>query len=193
MAEIAALGGGPSFHDPGAGEREFAPIERTTIRPAMTVTAIRGGYQGDGLKSAISRAARLDLDIRLVADQRSDAALASLRRHCAAFVPPGQVVRLQVATRSEPLLLDRAHPVFAAAARACTKVFGRTPHHRRSSGSIPFAGALANNLGVIPLLLGFALPDDNIHGPNERLHLPTFFRAMDLSLLLLQELGAVPS
>ena len=191
MAQIATLGGGPRHHDVGGGEPDFTPIERTTIRPAMTVTAFQGGYMGTGIKSAIARVARLDLDLRLVPDQRSDAALAGLRKHCAALAMRGQVVRLQVASRSEPLLLDRTHPAMGAAARACQRVFGRPPCFRRSSGTIPFAGVLAHELGVTPLLLGFALPDDNIHGPNERLHLPTFFRAMDLSLALLQELAAV--
>ncbi|HXI55460.1 MAG TPA: M20/M25/M40 family metallo-hydrolase, partial [Polyangia bacterium] len=85
MAQIATLGGGPRHHDVGGGEPDFTPIERTTIRPAMTVTAFQGGYMGTGIKSAIARVARLDLDLRLVPDQRSDAALAGLRKHCAAL------------------------------------------------------------------------------------------------------------
>ncbi len=190
IARVARLGGGPASADAGAGEPAFTALERTTIRPALTVTGIEGGHVGAGAKSAIARAATMRLDLRLVPDQRPAAVLAALQRHCAGFATPALEVRLVPTTCAAPLVLERNHPAMAAAARAYARAFGRAPLFRRSSGSVPAVAAL-HEAGVTPVLAGFALPDDHIHGPNERLHLPTFFRAIDTSLALWEELGAL--
>jgi acetylornithine deacetylase/succinyl-diaminopimelate desuccinylase-like protein len=190
IAQVARLGGGPGGADDGAGEPGFTPLERTTIRPALIVTGIAGGGVGAAAKSAIARSATLRLELRLVPDQQPAAVLAALERHCSAFATPALTVRFVPGTCAAPLVLDRDHPAMAAAARAYARGFGRSPLWRRSSGSVPVAAAL-HQRGVTPVLAGFALPDDRIHGPNERLHLPTFFRAIDTSLALWDELGAL--
>jgi len=188
LAQVARLGGGPATADDGTGESAFTALERTTVRPALTVVGAAGGSVGADAKSAIARAATVRLDVRLVPDQRPAAVMAALERHCTAFATPALSVRFVPGARAAPLRLARRGPALAAAARAYARAFGRAPLWRRSSGSVPVAAAL-HDLGVMPVLAGFALPDDRIHGPDERLHLPTFFRAIDMSLALWDELG----
>jgi len=115
--------------------------------------------------------------------------MAALARHCAAFATTSLAVDFTPGATAAPLLLARDGTALAAAARAYARAFGRKPLWRRSSGSVPVAAAL-HARGVTPVLAGFALPDDHIHGPDERLHLPTFFRAIETSLALWEELGA---
>jgi acetylornithine deacetylase/succinyl-diaminopimelate desuccinylase-like protein len=194
IAQVARLGGGPAAvgEDVDAGEPAFTPLERTTIRPALTVAGIAGGGIGAEGKSAIARAATVRFDLRLVPDQRPAAVMAALERHCAAFATPSLSVRFAPGASAAPLVLERDGPALRAAARAYARAFGRAPLWRRSSGSVPVAAAL-HERGVTPVLAGFALPDDRIHGPNERLHLPTFFRAIETSLALWEELGSLRS
>jgi acetylornithine deacetylase/succinyl-diaminopimelate desuccinylase-like protein len=189
LAQVARLGGGPGSGDDGAGEPSFTALERTTIRPALTITGIAGGSVGADGKAAIARAATLRFDLRLVPDQEPRTIMRSLARHCAAFATPGLRVRFVPGAAAAPLVLSREGAALAAAGRAYTRAFGRAPLWRRSSGTVPVAAAL-HDRGVTPVLAGFALPDDHIHGPDERLHLPTFFRAIETSLALWEELGA---
>jgi acetylornithine deacetylase/succinyl-diaminopimelate desuccinylase-like protein len=77
----------------------------------------------------------------------------------------------------------------AAAVAACRAGFGAAPVLLRAGGTIPAVGLLQGALGHPPLLLGFALPDDGAHAPDERLHLPTFWSAIDTSIVLLGELA----
>jgi acetylornithine deacetylase/succinyl-diaminopimelate desuccinylase-like protein len=191
IARVARLGGGPGSADDGAGEPGFTALERTTIRPALTVTGIASGQVGARSKAAIARSATVRLELRLVPDQQPALVMAALWRHCAAFATSALTVRFTPGPCAAPLVLERDHPAMAAAGRAYARAFGRVPIFRRSSGSVPVAAALAHERGITPVLAGLALPDDHIHGPNERLHLPTFFRGIDTSLALWEELGAL--
>jgi acetylornithine deacetylase/succinyl-diaminopimelate desuccinylase-like protein len=44
-------------------------------------------------------------------------------------------------------------------------------------------------LGVDSVLTGFGLPDDNLHAPNEKIHLPTFYRGIETIIRYLNILG----
>ena len=195
LAEVAARGGGPEAAAPDApvdvdGERGFTAAERTTVRPSLTITGLRGGYQGPGQKTVLGTEAAMKLNFRLVPDQVPAEALAALRRHVEARVPRGLRAQVVAGGAAAPVEIDRGHAGVRAAARAYRRVFGRAPLYRRSAGSIPVAAALKHQLGIEPVLMGFALPDDRAHGPNEKMHLPTFFRGIESSLALLDELGA---
>lgn len=162
------------------GDTAYTAFERTTIRPALTVTGITAGYGGPGPKSVIPAVARAKLNVRLVPGQ--DPALvgrrvaAHLRRATASFEGVRIDVRLGAASRA--VELPTKHPVVGAARAAYRVGFGRDPVLLRSGGTIPPAGLLAG-LGLPIVLLGFSLPDDGIHGPNEKLHLPTFWRGVE--------------
>ncbi|HEV8559449.1 MAG TPA: M20/M25/M40 family metallo-hydrolase [Actinophytocola sp.] len=174
----------------GRGERGFTAFERTTVRPALDVHGITGGHQGPGNSSIIPPSATAKLGLRLVPDQRPDEIAAMLRRHVARQVPGGIRARLRITGRTPPVRTDPTHPAVDAAIRACERGYGATPVLVPSGGTIPAVGQLATTLGVETVLLGFALPGDGSHGPNERAHLPTLFRAADTCVWLLHELAA---
>jgi acetylornithine deacetylase/succinyl-diaminopimelate desuccinylase-like protein len=87
-------------------------------------------------------------------------------------------------------LIDRRHPVMRAAARAYEHGFGASPVFLRSGGTIPIVNHFQELLGAPTALMGFALPDDRIHAPNEKFHLPNFYRGIATCIRFLAEVGA---
>jgi acetylornithine deacetylase/succinyl-diaminopimelate desuccinylase-like protein len=83
---------------------------------------------------------------------------------------------------SNPALVNRNHPALRAAVTAYQKGFGAKPVFLRSGGSVPAASIFQKTLGIPTVLMGFALPDDRIHAPNEKLHLPNFYRGIETSI-----------
>jgi acetylornithine deacetylase/succinyl-diaminopimelate desuccinylase-like protein len=49
----------------------------------------------------------------------------------------------------------------------------------RSGGSIPVVGLFQRELGIPSVLMGFGLPDDNLHAPNEKFHLPNLYLGVE--------------
>jgi acetylornithine deacetylase/succinyl-diaminopimelate desuccinylase-like protein len=173
----------------GWGERGWTLHERTTLRPALTVNGLGGGYQGSGSKSVIPAAASAKLGVRLVPDQRPLEVEQVLRRHLMRATPTTVQTTVRAGSRVPPALFDTAHPAMEAASAACLRGFGARPAFLRSGGTIPAAGMLRRALGAPVVLLGLALPDDGAHAPNERLHLPTFWQGIDTLVWFLMEVA----
>jgi acetylornithine deacetylase/succinyl-diaminopimelate desuccinylase-like protein len=164
------------------GESGFSLYERTTIRPALTLNGITGGHQGPGSKSIIPSKALAKLSFRLVPNQDPNKIAQLFRDHIERIAPSG--VRSAVRTFSpiDPALVNRDHPAVRAAALAYQKGFGAAPVFIRSGGSIPVVNTFKKLLGIPTVLMGFGLPDDHIHGPNEKFHLLNFYRAIATSI-----------
>ena len=174
----------------GWGELGYSAYERTTIRPALTVTGITGGYQGEGTKSIIPRRAVAKLDCRLVPDQSPREIERLFQAHIMRLAPPTVDVKVRTLASACPALINRKHPVMDAAVTALRKGFGAEPIFLRSGGAIPVVNMLQQSLDVPIVLMGFALPNANIHAPNENLHLPTFFSGIKTSISFLSEVGS---
>lgn len=162
----------------GWGEAGFTLFERTTVRPAITFNGIVGGWTGPGNQSIIPAHATAKIGLRLVPDQTPDAVERLVRRFLTRHTPP--TVRLTVRRLSAglPVSLDATHPSFLAASEALRIGFGRAPVFVRSGGSIPVVHTLLTELGVPPVLMGFGLPTDGAHAPNERFALTRFRQAV---------------
>ncbi|MEU6147387.1 M20/M25/M40 family metallo-hydrolase [Streptomyces sp. NPDC047081] len=170
----------------GHGEPGYSAFERATVRPAVVVTALRAEA-----RSAIPRRAGAELSVRLVPDQRPVTVFRALRAHLERRLPyPGVRARLTLLAACPPYTLDLRHPGVAAARRATVPVFGRAPLLLPSGGSIPFVSDLAATTGTQTLLLGFGLPGDRIHAPNERFAITRLHRGTDICVRLYGELGA---
>ena len=160
----------------GWGECGYSLYERTTIRPALNVTGITGGHQGAGGKSIVPARALAKIDIRLVPDQDPSEIERLFRAHICRLTPAA--VRSEVRTFfRRAALVDRNHPAMRAAFAAYRQGFGVAPVFVRSGGSIPVVNEFQELLGAPTVLMGFALPDDRIHAPNEKFHLPNFSKA----------------
>jgi acetylornithine deacetylase/succinyl-diaminopimelate desuccinylase-like protein len=181
---------GPSDHkilheakvEQGWGEDGYTLYERTTIRPALTFNGICGGHCAPGVKGVIPARAVVKLSFRLVPDQDPERIGRLLREHIARSTPPGVQTSVKVFSPVQPALVDRRHPAVRAAAFAYKRGFGTYPVFLRSGGSIPVVNAFTESLGIPTVLMGFGLPDDRIHAPNEKFHLPNFYRGIDTSI-----------
>ncbi len=171
----------------GWGERGYSLYERTTIRPALNVTGITGGHQGAGGKSIVPARALAKIDIRLVPDQEPADVERLFRAYVRELTPA--TVRSEVRTffRTRPALVARNHPAMRAAFAAYRRGFGVTPVFVRSGGSIPVVNEFQELLGAPTILMGFALPDDRIHAPNEKFHLPNFFKGIETCIAFLRK------
>jgi acetylornithine deacetylase/succinyl-diaminopimelate desuccinylase-like protein len=183
-AQLLRSAGAPAW-----GERGYTFYERTTIRPALTVTGIAGGYRGQGGKAAIPTSAVAKFDFRLVPDQDPQEIDRLIREHIVRLTPRTMHARVSTQMSARPALIDRSHPVLGAAARAYHGAFGAQTVFLRNGGTIPVVNLIQEILGIPAVLMGFGLPDDRIHGPNEKFHLPNFFRGIATSCLFLAELS----
>ncbi len=171
------------------GEPEFSLLERIGARPTLDINGIVGGYTGDGGKTIIPSKAQAKLSMRLVPEQDPAEILALAQHYIAQLTPPQ--VRLEMASlgAASASLADYTIPAMQAAIQACETVFGRKPVFKREGGSLPVVATLQAELGLHPLMLGFGLPHDRIHAPNERFYLPNFYRGMETVIHFLANYG----
>lgn len=173
----------------GFGEPGYSSLERAWVRPTLEVNGIASGFQGEGYKTVIPARAEAKLSCRLVPEQTPEAVFSALERHVARFARPGISVQLARGEGAPPSLLPVDHPVVSAAQRAVQAVWGQAANLIRMGGSIPIVDTFTRVLGVPTLLLGFGLPDDQFHAPNERFALDNLWRGAKTAAALLAELG----
>jgi acetylornithine deacetylase/succinyl-diaminopimelate desuccinylase-like protein len=173
----------------GWGERGYTAYERTTIRPALTVNGLTGGYGGPGGKSIVPAHGSAKLNVRLVPDQDPFELEALISSHFARCLPRAVSWKLRRGGAAPAATIDRTHPAMRAAAAAYRAGFGATPVFVRSGGTIPVVNMFEDLFAAPTVLLGFALPDDGIHGPNEKFHLPNLFRGIETCIAFLAELS----
>ncbi len=171
------------------GERGYTLYERTTIRPALTINGLVGGYQGPGGKGVIPARAVAKLSFRLVPDQDPRDVEHLFRQHIASITPPTVRAAIRTNLMARPALVRRDHPAMHAAAVAYRRGFGASPVFLRSGGTIPVVNAFQDLLGIPTVLMGFGLPDDRTHAPNEKIHLPNYFNGVATCIWFLSEVG----
>jgi acetylornithine deacetylase/succinyl-diaminopimelate desuccinylase-like protein len=156
------------------GEPEFTPLERTVARPTAEVVHFVAGAP----KSAIPAKATARFSFRLVPDQDPQKVQQSFREYVEAYLPPTVTARLEMTGANPGILLDRHSPEVQAMTEALYNAYGKAPILQRGGGGIGAVGMFKETLGINTILTGFSLPDDNFHGPNEKLHLPTWKKGM---------------
>ena len=173
----------------GWGEPGFSLYERATIRPALAISGITGGYQGSGPKSVIPARAIAKLNFRLVPNQEPEDIEQIVRSYIESITPPTVRSRVKKQLSAKPAWVERRHPAIQAAVVAYEQGFGSRPVFLRSGGTIPVVNMLQEQLGIPAVLMGLALPDDHAHGPNEKFYLPNFFNGIAASITFLAEMG----
>lgn len=170
------------------GEPEYSLVERLGARPTLDVHGIIGGYTGPGGKTVLPSHVHAKFSMRLVPDQNPDEIGQLLEDYMRQIMPPSVTFTLSYRGAS-PSITDYTMPAMQAAITACHDAFGRQPVLMREGGSIPVVGQFQQHLGIETVLLGFGLPTDRIHSPNERYYLPNFYRGIDASIRFLAEYG----
>jgi len=147
------------------------------------------GFIGEGSKTVLPAKAMAKISMRLVPDQRPDQIEKSLRAYLNQHVPQGITWELEDLSSCIPGIIDRESEAVKAASRALESVWGKAPLFKREGGSVPVVGMIKELLGVNSLMLGFGLPDDNLHAPNEKFHLPNFYRGIETFIRFMYEIA----
>lgn len=174
----------------GGGEKGYSALERRWARPTLDCNGIVGGYTGPGSKTIIPAQASAKVSMRLVARQDPDRIVEGFRRFVAEHTPPGLTADVKVNAGARPVLLATQSPAMAAARAALGEAFGRAPAMIRCGASVPVTELFQRILGLDAVLMGFSLPDDNIHSPNERYRLDQFGRGGIACAAILHNLAA---
>lgn len=161
------------------GEKGFSTVERLGARPTLEVNGLLAGFTGEGSKTVLPGKAMAKISTRLVPNQDDKAVAGQLRAYMEQHAPP--TVRWEVRSLvSGPAVLVQRDSVGAKAAEAALEAtFGVRPVFRLEGGSVPVVSLVQAHLNVDSILMGFGLPDDNLHAPNEKLHLPNYFKGVE--------------
>ena len=181
---LRLTGASELFGEPGYRERE-----RRWARPTAEINGIGGGYQGPGSKTVIPREAMMKLSFRLVPDQDPARILDLAEAHLKAHQPKGVQIEIIRGHTGPSYVMDPNSLFGLAAQRALKTSFGGQVALIREGGSIPIVQAFKEVLGVDTLLLGLALPDSQLHAPNENFSISCFHDGVRLSQCLLRELA----
>ena len=172
-----------------SGEKEYPPLERIGARPTLEVHGIAGGFVGEGAKTVIPAAGKAKISLRLPADLKSAEVYTLFERRVKEVAPAGVEVTVRKIHGGEAVIVPIDTPPMQAAAAALKEVFGKEPVFLREGGSIPVAALFYEILGVPVVMMGFGLPDDNLHAPNEKYSLSQFFKGLRTVARFFQKMG----
>jgi acetylornithine deacetylase/succinyl-diaminopimelate desuccinylase-like protein len=171
------------------GEAGYSVLERTWARPTLDVHGIPGGFIGAGAKTVIPAKALAKVSMRLVPGMTPAKTFALYKAYVEKIAPAGVDIEVRLIHSGDPCLIRVDNPYIQAATRALKEVWGKETVFIRSGGSIPIVGDFDRHLGVPSVMMGFGLPDDNIHAPNEKFHLKNFELGIESVIRFLEEAG----
>jgi acetylornithine deacetylase/succinyl-diaminopimelate desuccinylase-like protein len=161
------------------GESGYSAAERVGVRPTLDINGMISGFTGSGSKTVIPSWAMAKISMRLVPMQDPNEVHRQLIAYLEQNAPKTVTWELQVMAGGSACKTDLTQPGVRALASGLESVWGKPPLYKREGGSIPVVLEMQKILGIDSVLTGFGLPDDNIHSPNEKLHLPTWVRGID--------------
>ena len=171
------------------GEAGYTAIERRWARPTCDINGLTSGYQGHGAKTIIPSKASAKVSMRLVPNQDPKKIQAAfekaMRERCPAYV----TIEIVSHSGAPAVVTPIDSPAMAKAAVAVKAGFGREPVLIREGGSVPVVGYIKNILGLDTLLVGFGLPDDRVHSPNEKFDLDALYNGTRTVAALYEELA----
>lgn len=183
--ELIAMTGVPALW----GEKQFLPAERTGARPTLEINGLLSGFTGQGSKTVLPAWAMAKISCRLVPDQNPDEVFNQLKAYLKKNAPKTIKWELTNLHNAGAALVDSNNIGIEAFAKALQTVWGKKPYFKREGGSIGVVVLLQKLCGVDSVLSGFGLPTDNVHSPNEKLHLPTWHKGMDALIHMIYNLG----
>lgn len=161
------------------GEEGFTVVERTGARPTLEINGIWGGYTGPGAKTVIPAEAHAKISTRLVPDQKHEEVREQLEKYLVEHAPDTVSWEITELAGGAAFICDPDSPAHEAFAAALHDVWGREPVLARIGGSVPVASEVEQILGMPSILTGFALPDDQVHSPNESQHVANWYRGIE--------------
>jgi acetylornithine deacetylase/succinyl-diaminopimelate desuccinylase-like protein len=172
------------------GETQYSVFERTWARPTFEVHGIAGGFTGAGAKTVIPAKAVAKVSLRLVPKQDPEKIVAAVKSWIDKNRPKGIQCEVRVLSAGPGLMVNPDHPAIRVAAKAFSDIFSKPTVFTRSGGSIPIVGDFATHLGIPTILMGFGLPDDGLHSPNEKYNIRNYFDGIRTIAHFFEEYGA---
>ncbi len=157
------------------GEPGYSVLERIWARPTLEVHGIAGGYTAPGAKTVIPAKAVAKVSMRMVPDQDPEKIVTAYKKFVKDNTPAGIQTEVRVLSAGPAVMVNPDHPAIQVAARAFSDILGRETVFIRSGGSIPIVGDFARHLGIPSILMGFGLPDDGLHSPNEKYKIANYY------------------
>jgi acetylornithine deacetylase/succinyl-diaminopimelate desuccinylase-like protein len=156
------------------GENNYPYPEKISSRPTLELNGIWGGFQGEGTKTVIPNEAHAKITCRLVNNQNPEKIQDLIKKHLEEQAPKGCTVKVTLQDTGNPFLTPIDDPMIQKAAEAYEQVYGKAPVYKREGGSIPIVSDFSHTLNTPVVLMGFGLPDENLHAPNEHFNLENF-------------------
>ena len=157
------------------GEPGYSVLERTWARPTLEVHGIAGGFTGAGAKTVIPARATAKVSMRMVPNQNPEKIIAAYKNFVADNTPAGIQTEVRVLSWGPAIMVNPDHPAIHVAASAFRDILGKETVFIRSGGSIPIVGDFAKHVGIPTILMGFGLPDDGLHSPNEKYKVANYY------------------
>ena len=181
-------------HEIGAtaltGESEYSVLERLWARPTLEIHGMPGGFIGAGAKTVIPARAVAKVSMRLVPEMSPQVSFDRYKKFVESICPVGITVDVRLIHAGDPIVIRVDNPYIEAATNALRVVFGKETVFVRSGGSIPIVGDFERYLKIPTVMMGFGLPDDNLHAPNEKFHIANFDRGIETVIHFFERLGA---
>ena len=166
-------------HEVGAsqltGEPGYPVLERVWARPTLEVHGIAGGFTAAGAKTVIPARATAKVSMRMVPNQDPEKIIAAYKKFVADNTPAGIQTEVRVLSWGPAIMVNPDHPAIHVAAQSFRDILGKETVFIRSGGSIPIVGDFAKHLGIPTILMGFGLPDDGLHSPNEKYKVANYY------------------
>jgi acetylornithine deacetylase/succinyl-diaminopimelate desuccinylase-like protein len=172
------------------GEKGFTIVERLWTRPTLEVNGIWGGYMGEGAKTVIPSKAYAKISTRLVPKQEPAKIAKLVEKHIRKLLPKSVTCKFEVLSTGKPWVAPYSNPIFQKAIHALESGFGKKAVFIREGGSIPFVTQMHDTFKVPCVLMGFGLPDENAHAPDEHIALENYFGGIKAVALFYQQLAA---
>ena len=171
------------------GEPGYSVLYRTWARPTLEVHGMPGGFIAPGAKTVIPAKASAKVSMRLVPNQDPDDILKRFKNYVKKLTPKGIQTNIKVWSKGPAAVVGTDNKYIKAATDALHDVFKKQTVFIRSGGSIPIVTDFQDELNIPSVMMGFGLPDDNLHAPNEKFHIPNFYRGIEAICLFFEKLG----
>jgi len=172
------------------GEPDYSVLYRTWARPTLEVHGMPGGFIAPGAKTVIPAKASAKISMRLVPNQNPDDILKKYENFIKSITPKGIQTKIKVHSKGEAIVVGTDNKYIKAATEALHDVFKKDTVYIRSGGSIPIVTDFENILKIPSVMMGLGLPDDNLHAPNEKFHIPNFYRGIESIINFFHRLSA---
>ncbi len=173
------------------GEKGYSIVEQLWTRPTLELNGIWGGYTGEGAKTVIPSKAYAKLSTRLVPNQNPAKIAKLVERHIRKLLPKSVHCKFEVLSTGKPWVAPYSHPIFQKAIHALEAGFGKKAVFIREGGSIPFVTQMHDTFKVPCVLLGFGLPDENAHAPDEHIALENYYGGIKAVALFYEQLADI--